>query len=57
LLIKFDEFGDRDVIERPVFKLIKKIYEMAAFNHLPVDRQVEIENKKWIKETLKGNEQ
>lgn len=54
LLTKLDKSKEDDLIERPVFKIIKKIYEMAAFNYLPVDRQVEINNNTWIKEILRG---
>jgi hypothetical protein len=42
LLTKLDKSKDEDLMERPVFKIIKKIYEMAAFNYLPVDRQVRV---------------
>lgn len=54
LLNKFNENKDKSVFERPIFKLIEKISRIAALNHLPVDRQVELENKKRIKEILEG---
>jgi hypothetical protein len=52
LLNKFNETKDKSIFERPIFKLIEKISRIAALNHLPVDRQVGIENKKRIKEIL-----
>jgi len=55
LLNKFNENMDKSIFERPIFKLIEKISRIAALNHLPVDRQVEIENKKRIKEILEGD--
>lgn len=40
---------------RPVFKMIDKVIELALLNHLPVDTNIEKENKSVIKKWLEGN--
>ncbi len=54
LLRKYNETDDSFIFERPIFKLIEKIYLTAELNHPPVDRRVEVENKKRIEEILNG---
>lgn len=55
LFKKYEETGDKSLLERPIFKLIEKIAELGRFNHPPVNRDIELINKKYIKDLLEGN--
>lgn len=55
LFKKYEETGDKSLLERPIFKLIEKIAELGRFNHPPVDRNIELINKKYITDLLEGN--
>lgn len=46
---------DESVFERPVFKVIDKIENLAVLNHPPVDTEIELKNKEIIEKTLKNN--
>lgn len=43
---------DNSTLERPIFKVISKIINLAIMNHPPVNRVVELENKEAIKKEL-----
>ncbi len=55
LFDKYEKERDKSVFERPVFKVIDKINNLAVLNHPPVDREIEIENKEYIEKELKKN--
>lgn len=55
LLDKYDKERDNSVFERPIFKVIDKITNLAVLNHPPVDREIELENRKYIENKLKKN--
>ena len=55
LFDKYEKERDKSVFERPIFKAIDKITNLAVLNHPPVDREIEIENKKYIEKELKKN--
>ena len=40
------------IMERPIFKVIEKIVNLAVLNHPPTDREIELENKEYIKREL-----
>ena len=52
----FDEYGktqDKSIFERPIFKAVDTIVNLAILNHPPVDREIELKNKKYIETELK----
>ena len=53
LIKNYQDRKDRSVFDRPVFIAIRKIMEIAATNHPPMNRMFEIENKKIIYNLLK----
>ena len=55
LFDKYEKERDKSVFERPVFKVIDTITNLAVLNHPPVDREIEIENKEYIEKELKKN--
>ena len=55
LFDKYEKERDKSVFERPVFKAIDTITNLAVLNHPPVDREIEIENKEYIEKELKKN--
>jgi len=55
LFDKYEKERDKSVFERPIFKAIDKITNLAVLNHPPVDREIEIENKEYIEKELKKN--
>jgi len=55
LFDKYEKERDKSVFERPVFKVIDTITNLAVLNHPPVDRKIEIENKEYIEKELKKN--
>lgn len=54
LFREFEETNNEKLLERPIFKLIEKIIELARFNPPPVNTEIEIHNKKIILELLNG---
>ncbi len=55
LFREYDENGDESVLERPIFKVIEKILDLASLNNPPVNTLIERENKKIILNLLKGD--
>jgi hypothetical protein len=55
LFDKYEKERDKSVFERPVFKAIDTIRNLAVLNHPPVDREIEIKNKEYIEKELKKN--
>jgi hypothetical protein len=55
LFDKYEKERDKSVFERPIFKAIDKITNLAVLNRPPVDREIEIENKEYIEKELKKN--
>lgn len=53
LLKKYDDDKDESILNRPIFNVIERIIELAALNHPPIDRRIELENKKTIEKLLK----
>ena len=51
---KYEENKKYNLLERPIFKVIDKIINLALVNHFPVDRRTELENKEYIKKVLKN---
>jgi len=49
---KYDENKKNSLLERPVFKAIDKIINLALVNHFPIDRRIELENKNYIERIL-----
>jgi len=43
------------IYERPIFKAIDKITNLAVFNHPPSNRNCELKNKEYIEEVLRNN--
>lgn len=52
LLAKFKKDKKQDIFERPIFKVIEKVAQLASLNHLPVDTRIELENKEIIEKWL-----
>lgn len=50
-----EQAKENSLLERPIFKVIDKITNLAVLNHPPVDRQIELENRKYIENELKKN--
>ena len=48
---------DEPIFERPIFKVIQTIKKLALFNHPPGYRDIELKNRKIIKEVLMGHHQ
>lgn len=48
IIQKYDRTEDQSILERPIFEVFNMILELAALNHLPVDKVIENENKKYI---------
>lgn len=55
LIEKYNESKDNSIFERPIFLAIKNVIEIAALNHLPMNRRIEIKNKEIIESILKNN--
>lgn len=55
LFKEYKEGKDTNILERPIFKLLHRITDLATFNHLPVDRNFELKNKEIIREQLDPN--
>ena len=51
---KYEENKEYNLLERPVFKVIDKVMDLALVNHFPIDRRMELENKEYIKGVLKN---
>lgn len=54
----FDEYGkmqDKSIFERPIFKAVDMIVNLAVLNHPPVDREIELKNRDYIEGELKNN--
>lgn len=43
---------NKDILERPIFKILEDIIDIANLNHQPVDRNIELYNKKQIEKWL-----
>ena len=56
LLDKYEKKKDSSVFERPVFKVINRITKLALLNHPPVNREIELKNKKYIENILAARE-
>ncbi|VVB64976.1 Uncharacterised protein [uncultured archaeon] len=56
LFKNYQDRGDSSISDRPVFIAIRKIIEIAASNKPPMNRMIEIENKKIIYDILKSGE-
>jgi hypothetical protein len=56
LIEKYKTERNNAVFERPVFKAIDRIANLAVLNHPPVSREIEIENKKYIQAQMLRNE-
>jgi len=54
LFNKYEETEDELILERPIFRVIEKIVNLAKFNHPPVNTNIEIENNKYILSLLEG---
>lgn len=52
LFDKYEKTKDEKLFERPIFKALGKIGELANSNHPPVDRKIEVENRKYFKKKL-----
>ena len=53
LFDEYDKMQDKKVFERPIFKTINTIVNLAILNHPPVDREIELKNKEYIETELK----
>lgn len=53
LFDKYKKERNKSVFERPIFKVINMITNLAVLNHPPVDREVELINKAFIEKELK----
>lgn len=53
LFDEYDRTQDKTLFERPFFKAVEKIANIASLNHPPVDREIELENKDYIETELK----
>lgn len=54
LFKEYEEKEDRSLLERPIFKLIEVIVDLARFNPPPVNTEIELMNKKYISDLLNG---
>jgi len=52
LFNEYKKTKDKLIFERPIFKAVNKITSLAVLNHLPVDREMELKNKKYIEKEL-----
>ena len=52
LFEKYENTHDERIFDRPIFKVIDRIVEIAGLNHPSVDTQIEIENMKIIEGML-----
>jgi hypothetical protein len=48
----YSKTEDQTIFERPIFKVISKITNLAVLNHPPVDREIEMKNKEYIEKEL-----
>jgi len=55
LFDQYDTTGDENLLERPIFNLIKKLKVMALRNHPPSNTVVELKNKEIISEVVDKN--
>ena len=53
LFDEYDKTQDKTVFERPIFKAVDTIVNLAVLNHPPVDREIELKNKEYIETELK----
>lgn len=53
LFDEYDKTQDKKLFERPIFKAVEKIANLASLNHPPVDREIELKNKEYIETELK----
>ena len=53
LFDEYDRTQDKTLFDRPVFKAVEKIANLASLNHPPVDREIELKNKEYIETELK----
>lgn len=49
---EYERIKDESIFERPIFKVITKITNLAVSNHPPVDREIEIKNKEYFEQEL-----
>lgn len=54
LFKRYDNTWDESLLERPIFKLVEKIVELAHRNPPPVSTEIELINKKYIFDLLEG---
>lgn len=53
LFKEYEETNGRLLLDRPIFRLIDKIMELANLNHLPTNTEIELINKNYILSLLK----
>ncbi|HKU18746.1 MAG TPA: TOPRIM nucleotidyl transferase/hydrolase domain-containing protein [Candidatus Saccharimonadales bacterium] len=54
LKAEYLETKDDELLKRPVFKVVRRIYDIAALNHAPHDRTQELANRGVIEDVLEG---
>lgn len=52
LLNNYIKSKDNSPLERPIFKVIEKVFDLAALNHQPGHREIELKNKEIIRGIL-----
>lgn len=54
LFNRYNQTEDKSLLERPIFKAIERIEELAILNHPSVNRKIELENREYIIKELSG---
>ena len=55
LFESYEQKREIGLLDRPIFKLIDRLGSLAEQNHPPVDRKIELENRKYIETVLQAS--